>query len=55
MDKDSLQSLIESSQKILFKRGFVYSVEELKRDDTKIAIKNREHTKPEDVVSFRLK
>lgn len=55
MDKPSLQYLIECSQKILFKKGFVSSIQELKREDSKKIIQNREQSKPEDVISCRLK
>jgi hypothetical protein len=51
MDQDSLQSLIINSQKILLKQGFVSSIAELKRFDTIDAMKHRENTQPENVIS----
>lgn len=51
MNGDSLQSLIISSQKILFKKGFARSIDELKRCDTKEAIKKRENVVSENVIN----
>lgn len=54
MDNNSLESLIISSQKILFKKGFVCAFDELKQDESKETINNRTLVKPENLISVRM-